>query len=314
MVMSVVHTVKKYLVIPLLIAFISLIAIVKYIDINTAFSCKYQDKYSTTNITKQKNIKNAVPFDYQTYQTATTEDIPRADNRIEKRSNFSVLRENVFSMRDLHIPTGMQQSRLQVEITVAEILRVRRKKGHCNLLVFGLGYDSIFWRDINSQGKTIFLEDSQAWIDKVKKRYREHLKVFKVTYNTQIGRDRSKFQDLVYWPALRMALPSEVELTEWDIVMVDAPMGGGDSNPGRWQSIYTAAHLWRPVGALTVIDDCDRHIENTFGLLVFGEKHLKRRMKRPSVSHAAANEQCYFWGSTTSAFTNHHQIAGVKDK
>lgn len=40
-------------------------------------------------------------------------------------------------------------------------------KARCNLLVFGTGFDSELWLQCNHGGLTVFIEDSQEWIDKL---------------------------------------------------------------------------------------------------------------------------------------------------
>lgn len=200
------------------------------------------------------------------------------------------------SLHCVTLPSGMQQSRTQAEITVNEISRVYKMKGHCNLLIFGLGYDSSFWHDINFRGRTVFIEDSQEWISNVQQTQGKNFEIVKVQYQTELERDKNKFKDTSLWTALRMDLPIEITKTEWDIVIVDAPMGYKKGDPGRWQSIYMAASLRRLKQSLTVIDDCDRSTENDFALLVFGRQNLKRRVKRGFRLTVAANEQCYFWG------------------
>ena len=214
-------------------------------------------------------------------------------NEIVQETGFAYVTMNHSKMYGL--PAAMQQSTSQVQITVEEISRVQKNRGRCNLLIFGLGNDSPFWRDVNVGGKTIFVENSQAWIDKVKQTHGQNFEILKVEYTTMIERDRNKFEDASTWKDLLIPLPKEVTETKWDIVIVDAPAGFSTKSPGRWQSIYTAAQLRRPPNSLTVIDDCDRPIENEFGLRVFGKQNLKQRVKRGWRLRVAANEQCYFW-------------------
>jgi rhamnogalacturonan II specific xylosyltransferase len=71
--------------------------------------------------------------------------------------------------QDFVLPRGMQQSSAQVSFSIEEIRRVQETAGLCNLLIFGLGFDSVFWNDVNKLGSTVFLEDNQHWIDTVRK-------------------------------------------------------------------------------------------------------------------------------------------------
>jgi hypothetical protein len=42
-----------------------------------------------------------------------------------------------------------------------------RKFDQCRLLVFGLGNDTPFWNQMNSEGRSTFLEDDRSWFEKI---------------------------------------------------------------------------------------------------------------------------------------------------
>ena len=42
-----------------------------------------------------------------------------------------------------------------------------KRKAPCNLLIFGLGNDSVFWHKLNRGGVTVFLEDNLDWYNKI---------------------------------------------------------------------------------------------------------------------------------------------------
>jgi uncharacterized protein (TIGR01627 family) len=197
-----------------------------------------------------------------------------------------------------HVPlkraAGMQQREAQVQKTLAEILDVTQRRGRCNLLIFGFGYDPSFWSYANPNGTTAFLEDSQERIDRIIMRHvGRPLTVHKVQYTTQMKRDEKKFQNSSNWPSLQMQLPAQVLSTSWDVIIVDAPRGFG-SHPGRWQSIYMAAHLKRPPNSLTVVDDCERPLESSFANAIFGRERLEERIGRPRSKLVKDNQQCYY--------------------
>ena len=226
-----------------------------------------------------------------------------------RRATLS-LTSPVNSTRGSFLPVDMQQGIAQVEVTLSEIRQVSQRRGHCNLLVFGLGNDSPFWRDSNAAGTTVFLENSQEWIDRIQERAErggERLAVHKVDYTTQTGRDAGKYRDgskRGAWASLMLQLPADVKSKEWDIVIVDGPQGFRKRHPGRWQSIYTAAHLKRPPHALTVIDDCQREIESSFAALVFGRDKLVKRVGREAARGINANLQCYYRGGPANGTVN----------
>ena len=90
-----------------------------------------------------------------------------------------------------------------------EIRQVADRRGRCNLLIFGLGNDAPFWRDANPRGTTVFLEDSQEWIDKMARQHGKSLTVHKVEYTTKMKRDMThNFKDPARWPSLRLRLPA----------------------------------------------------------------------------------------------------------
>lgn len=145
----------------------------------------------------------------------------------------------------LQLPHRMQLSREQVAVTVAEIERIRREGRECKLLVFGVGHDAPFWAHANRHGVTVFLEDSLPWASAMRSK---NLTVHAVAFSTRMGGDDGRFLQLSEAQRevqLRMDLPPSVTLTEWDIIIVDGPAGFNAAAPGRFQSLFMAAHLPR---------------------------------------------------------------------
>lgn len=196
----------------------------------------------------------------------------------------------------------MQQSQTQVTVTVAEIERVQRQRARCNLLVFGVGFDTAFWMQMNSHGVTVFLEDNVEWLDSVQTKV-PNATIYSVSYTTELGMDDEAYLEPSSWPQLQMGLPSVVLETEWDIVIVDGPAGYKNGDPGRIQSLYTAATLYRPFDALTVVDDCDRWLERTYADLFLGAHRLFLTVSRPMRfvwsrynPIYGGNQQCFYRG------------------
>jgi uncharacterized protein (TIGR01627 family) len=123
--------------------------------------------------------------------------------------------------------------------------------------VFGLGRDTPLWKMANPGGATVFLENVQEWVD-YSNENSPGTEVYKVSYSTKrtewktIQDDRSR---------LLMDLPSQVIDRHWDIILVDSPGGVFDSDPGRMQSIFTAAQL-KP--RYFFLHDCNRQIEKFY--------------------------------------------------
>ncbi|HEV2853190.1 MAG TPA: hypothetical protein VHC97_10335 [Thermoanaerobaculia bacterium] len=131
-----------------------------------------------------------------------------------------------------------------------------------NLLVFGVGNDSGLWLLANQGGKTLFLENSTAWLNRVKQQL-QTIEILQVQFRTR----RSKWRELLEGDpsALLLDLPEEVMACAWDVIFVDAPMGFNDACPGRMKSIYTASLLaGRLEGVDVIVHDCDREVESAY--------------------------------------------------
>ena len=140
-----------------------------------------------------------------------------------------------------------------------------------NILVFGLGFDSILWNDLNKDGKTIFIEDNKDWIEKFKNK---NLSIKKVSYKTEIN----KFQEYGFNnEILLLKLNKKIFETKWDIIIIDGPLGHQPprewAGPGRMSSLYTAKHLSK-YAKYIVVDDFSREIERTFSYKYFGKENL----------------------------------------
>ena len=128
-----------------------------------------------------------------------------------------------------------------------------------NLLVFGLGYDSSFWCELNDGGRTVFIEDNGAWFRHIKSRH-TLLEAYLITFNTR----RSQWKGLLKKPeSLKLKLPREIYVGVWDVVLVDGPAGYADDTPGRMKSIYMASQLVRTDGAVFV-HDAEREVEKVY--------------------------------------------------
>ena len=149
-----------------------------------------------------------------------------------------------------------------IQMTASEmsgIIAAIRAKPNCRLLVFGVGNDSPLWAWINRNGKTVFLEDSVEWTNIVKAR-NPSLTILNVKYSTRAD----EWRDLFDRPdRLTMEFPAEVKENDWDVVIVDAPVGWYDSSPGRMQSIFMSKQLAVAGGDIFVHDN-DREIEQKY--------------------------------------------------
>ncbi|KAL2467481.1 Glucuronoxylan 4-O-methyltransferase 2 [Forsythia ovata] len=178
---------------------------------------------------------------------------------------------------------------------VSKTLRVLEKKSPCNFLVLGLGFDSLLWASLNHGGRTVFLEDNEKWMTKVKKEM-PSLEMYLVTYNSKISQadellnvGKTEECKVVVDPRISKCplaiknLPRLVYETEWDVIMVDAPVGSYNRGPGRMNAIYTAGLLAknREDGDTDVfVHDIERKVEDTFSRAFLCDAYIIEQVGR----------------------------------
>lgn len=198
----------------------------------------------------------------------------------------------------LHYATSRvvpQQSRAEISLS----FDVLKALAPCNLLVFGMGHDSLMWTALNPRGTTIFLEEDPKWVHKVLQRA-PNLRAYVVKYQTQLqeadklltfykrekdcmppdvrlkGNTRCKL-------ALSM-LPNEVLDKEWDVIMLDAPRGYFAQAPGRMGAIFSAAVMararTRPGVTHVYLHDVDRRVEKVYAKEFLCKKYLVKGVGR----------------------------------
>lgn len=70
---------------------------------------------------------------------------------------------------------GVARRLLGIQLSAQQMKRITRDVSSwrsCNLIVFGLGNDSLYWQAINRRGKTVFLENHPGWFEAVTRRHR----------------------------------------------------------------------------------------------------------------------------------------------
>lgn len=184
-----------------------------------------------------------------------------------------------------------QQTLKEISVTA----RVLEKKSPCNFLVFGLGHDSLMWSSLNHGGRTVFLEEDEAWIEQIRRRF-PMLESYHVAYDSKVNQAENLMDvgkgpecTAVGDPKYSMCqlalkgLPSEVYEMKWDLIMVDAPTGYYEEAPGRMTAIYTAGMMARnrEEGDTDVfVHDVNRVVEDKFSMAFLCQGYMKKQEGR----------------------------------
>ncbi|KAL9231727.1 hypothetical protein vseg_006916 [Gypsophila vaccaria] len=165
--------------------------------------------------------------------------------------------------------------------SIAAVLR--RCHVSCQLLVFGLGPESLLWMSLNAgdRRRTVFVDESEYAVSAYERNH-SRIEAYDVAYATNAGewkdllRSSRKLREGPCGPSqnllfseCRLALtdlPNHVYSIEWDVVIVDGPRGYSPDNPGRMSAIFTAAVLARAGGevAHVFVHDYGREIERVY--------------------------------------------------
>jgi hypothetical protein len=176
--------------------------------------------------------------------------------------------------------SDIQFSASKIELVAGAIAN---RSPNCALLVFGLGNDSPLWHHLNAGGRTLFVENSPEWIEKVLEKH-PYLDVMEHSYTGSSVR-RSLRSPV---KAIRAAgtPPEEIRNTEWDVIVIDAPGGNRLHRPGRAWPIAWAAQIAK-ASTHVFVDDYNRQLEKIFSefLLLSGRPNHVTLAPEGSKSH-----------------------------
>jgi len=147
-----------------------------------------------------------------------------------------------------------------------EFLHISQFLGNKNFLVFGTGYDTEYWRTVNSNGFTVFLEHNKTWMPE------NSDNVYLIKYTRKIrefGTMMKEYRNGIYDKFI-IDCPDIIRNTQWDVILVDAPQGFGDDNPGRSQSIFLAKEVSNE-NTIIFVHDAERRVEDTCSKEMFSE-------------------------------------------
>ncbi|RRT37509.1 hypothetical protein B296_00051705 [Ensete ventricosum] len=171
------------------------------------------------------------------------------------------------------------------EDDVRAIAGVLRRRGPCNLLVFGIGRETPLWRALNQGGRTVFVDESQYYCRPVQ--------------NLLFSDCRLAINDL----------PNQLYDVAWDVILIDGPKGYEAAAPGRMSAIFTAAVMarYRGRGHVDVlVHDYDRAVERLCSAEFLCSENLVAATSRLAhflirTSGGPANEFCS--NGTTTAYS-----------
>ena len=129
----------------------------------------------------------------------------------------------------------------------------------CRMLVFGCGNDSPLWFALNKKGRTVFLETSVAWINKV----RSNASSLEICHY-ELPENVSVSSCLEADTLPEVNPPAVLFEEEWDVILIDGPPGFQPGQPGRALPIMWASQV-RSSRTHVFLHDFQRPLEKLYG-------------------------------------------------
>lgn len=172
---------------------------------------------------------------------------------------------------------------------------IRSRSPGCRMLIFGVGNDTPLWLALNPDGETHFLESDESWIAAVREKIPDiSVGRFPDHGTTVQGSAEMDASDLSRFPP-----PPHLSNSEWDVILVDGPLGYSATDPGRAISIYWASKLASD-RTHVFVDDYERNIEMKFTDLLLKARDTASAII-PSSDKASYRKMFWSMGSIVKA-------------